>query len=56
MLPLIVFNSLSTRLYYLQYNIYIIFPLRATLARNENTRATNGDNIAHVCMYLQTVA
>jgi len=38
MLPLIVLGCLSTRLYYLQYNIYLTFPLRATLARNENTR------------------
>jgi len=25
-------------------NIHLTLPLRATLARNENTRATNGDN------------
>jgi len=56
MLPLIVFKRLSTRLYYLQHNIYLTFPLRVTLARNENTRATNGDNIAHLCMYQQNVA
>jgi len=56
MLPLIVLNSLSTSLYNLQHNIYLTFPLRATHARNENTRATNGDNIEHLCRYLQTVA
>jgi len=28
MLPLIVLKSLSTRLYYLQHNIYLTFPLR----------------------------
>ena len=55
MLPLIVLSCLSTRLYYLQYNTYLTFPLRANLARNENTRATNGNNIAHLCRYLQTV-
>ena len=51
MLPLIVLSCLSTRLYYLQYNIYLTFPLRATLARNKNTRAANGDNIAFVGIY-----
>ena len=58
MLPLIVLSCLSTRLYYLQYNIYLTFPLPAILARNENTRAANGNNMAHLCryMYLQTVA
>ena len=50
MVPLIVLTSLSSRLYYLQHNIHL------TLAQNENTRATNGDNIAHLCMYLQNVA
>ena len=42
MLPLIVLSCLSARLYYLQYNIYLTFPLRATLAQNKNTRAANG--------------
>jgi len=51
MLPLIVLSCLAARLYYLQYNIYLTFPLRATLARNENTRAANGNNIAHLCRY-----
>jgi len=35
MLPLIVLSCLSTRVYYLQYNIYLTIPLRATLARND---------------------
>jgi len=56
MLSLIVLNCLSTRLYYLKYNIHLTFPLRAILARNENTRATNGDNMAQLFRYLQTVA
>ena len=55
MLPLIVLNCLSTRLYYLQNNICLTFPLRASLARNENTRAINGDKKAHLCRYMQTV-
>ena len=42
MLPLIILSCLSARLYYLQYNIYLTFPLRATLAQNKNTRAANG--------------
>jgi len=53
---LFVLSCLSARLYYLQYNIYLTFPLRATLARKENTRAANVNNIAHLCRYLQTVA
>jgi len=53
MLPLIVLSCFSTRLCYLQYYIYLTFPLRATLARNEKNRATNGNNIAHLCRYLQ---
>jgi len=52
MLPLNVLSCLSSRLYYLQYNVYLTFPLPATLARNESTMAANGNNIAKIMLRL----
>ena len=59
MKQLVIDDTLKAEYNYLVYTIYNIFfiiYIRATLAPNENTRATNGNNVAHMCKYLQTVA